>query len=400
MSTDATPSWSGYIFQGEVALCKALEEINKLTGNNIPNAYCLKLEEDEDFSITTDIWETFQVKAYVTHNYAKYAKAWDDMMTRFPENAERNFLYLHKSDIEINKFKVTKEEPRLTKNVLCGVYTLDNITTKIDDAIKKLLPELHNSDVELKRNYCCNKIFSAIKERHRTKNIKSFSLTEIKGWILNSDLAFNEEVAWFSITKKFFETIRNYIEDYDENQQIELDLKQKLMRYFDEIDKLSLDDVKVLIQNRINAHKSLEKDIKVENVIGYISDNDIKQIIIKCFENIDKDPLFENLTYKNNENNYQLSLINIIIDETSRTPDKKTLYEYCTNIENNNLSKINTIVTHSLNLEREQVKDVLRNIMEPNFGAEIESDKLNITNKIFEFEFKSVANSIREINNG
>lgn len=397
MST-ATPSWSGYIFQGEVALCKALEEINKLLGNDIPDVYCLKLEEDEDFSITTNIWEAFQVKAYGTHNYTKYTKAWDDMMTRFPDNAERNFLYLHKSDIELNKFNVTLEQARLATNVLSGVYTLENIITKIDDAIKVLCPALNNSDVELKRNYCCNKIFSAVKERHRTKNVKSFSLNEIKGWVLNSDLAFNEEIAWFSLIKKFFEIIRNYIEQYDENEEFEL--KGKLIRYVDEISKLPPDDIKILIKDRINAHKILEKDIRAENIISYFSDNDIKEIIIKCFEEINQDPLFHDFTYKQNENSYQLSLVNINIDENSRTPQKKTLHEYCTNIENNNLKSINTIITHSLNLEKEQVNNILRNIMQPNFIAETESEKIDITNKSFEFEFKSVVNSINEINNG
>jgi hypothetical protein len=397
MGTDATPSWSGYIFQGEVALCKALEEINKLSGNDIPSAYCLKLEQDEDFSITTNVWEVFQVKAYGTHHYPKYSKAWNDMMTRFPNNAERNFLYLHKSDIELNKFNVTLEQERLEANVLSGVYTLENIATKIDDAIKVLHPRLNNSDVELKRNYCCYKICSAIKERHRTKTVKSFSLNEIREWILNSDLAFNDEIAWLSIIKNFFKTIRDCIAEYNENDDVESKLKQKLIRYLEEINDLPSDDIKILIKDRINAHKLLDKDIKVENFTNYFSEEGMREIIIKCFEDIIMDPFFKDLTYNYNENNYQLSLINISIDENSRTHKKKKLYEFCANIENNNLSKINTIVTQNLNLEKEQVKDVLRNIMQPNFEVEM---GLDITDKRFEFEFKSVENSIREINNG
>ena len=51
---DATPSWSGFIFQGEVALCKAIEEINKL--ENINDNSCVRLEEDEEYSAEeTDI---------------------------------------------------------------------------------------------------------------------------------------------------------------------------------------------------------------------------------------------------------------------------------------------------------------------------------------------------------
>lgn len=52
MSADATPSWSGYIFQGEVALSKAIETIRSF-GDTIPDDSCLRLEQDEDFSIKT-----------------------------------------------------------------------------------------------------------------------------------------------------------------------------------------------------------------------------------------------------------------------------------------------------------------------------------------------------------
>lgn len=400
MGTDATPSWSGYIFQGEVALCRALEEINGLRGDDIPDDYCLKLEEDEDFSITTNVWEVFQVKAYITHNYAKYSKAWNDMMNRFPDNAERNFLYIHQGDVEFDKFKVTIEEARLTTNIFSGFYTLENITTKIDNALRVMFTQLNNSDIELKRNYCCYKILSAIKERHRTKNVKSFSFNEIKGWVTNSSLAFNEEIAWFSIIKKFFDTIRNQIGLYNENEEIEFKLKQKLIRYFDEINKLPPDDIKILIKDRINAHKLLEKDIKIESIISYLSESGIIEIIIKSFEEIVQDPSFQDFAYKYNESNYQLSLINISIDENSKTPQKTRLYEFCTNIEANNLSDIDTIITHNLNLGKAQVNDILRNIMQPNFEIKNEFDKIDITNKSFEFEFKSVVNSINEINNG
>jgi len=430
MSTDATPSWSGYIFQGEVAVCKAIETINALAENVLTDDYCLKLEADEDFSLTiNNVLSVFQVKAYLTNDanrISKYRSVIEELINKYYYSID-TFSDPSDGRKKITTYSIEKRDNPIKCNLITdksivdydtsltdfysrfssidlnyfelqhGIYTLENITNKIDDAIKELCPRLNDFDVELKRNYCCNKIFSAIKERHRTKNIKSFSLVEIKGWILNSDLAFNEEIAWFSITKKFFETIRKNINEYDEKQQVELDLKRKLIRYYDEIDKLSSDDIKILIQNRINAHKFLEKDFKVESITSYLPEDEIREIIIKCFEDITKDPLFKDFSYTHNENNYQLSLININIDENSKTPQKKKLYEFCSNIENNNLSKINTIVTQNLNLEKEQVNDVLRNIMQPNFEVET---GLDITDKSFEFEFKSVVNSIKEINNG
>jgi hypothetical protein len=43
MSRDVATIWSGFIFQGEVALCKAMELINIL-GNDIPDTYYLRIE--------------------------------------------------------------------------------------------------------------------------------------------------------------------------------------------------------------------------------------------------------------------------------------------------------------------------------------------------------------------
>lgn len=72
MSRDASPIWSGYIFQGEVALCKAIEAINNIV--DIQDEYCLKIEQEEDFSLHEIDKQIFQVKAYTGHNYTKYKK--------------------------------------------------------------------------------------------------------------------------------------------------------------------------------------------------------------------------------------------------------------------------------------------------------------------------------------
>ena len=430
MSSDATPSWSGYIFQGEVALCKAIEKINEL-GDNIPDDYCLNLEADEDFSLLINhVLEVFQVKAYLTNDaikISKYKNVIEELINKYyystniiqdPSDGRKRIttysisarnipikcnLITDKSIIDYD-IRLTDFHSRFSSidldyfELQHGTYTLENITRKIDVALKVLRTDLNDGDIELKRNYCNYKILTAIKERHRTGIVKSFSLNEIKEWILNSDLAFNEEIAWLSIVKKFFEVLRTYIEEYDENDEI--DLKEKLTRYFDELDKLHYDDIKILIKNRINSHKLLKKDLKVEDIITYLSENEIIEIIIKSFEDIIQTPSFQDLTYNHGESKFQLSLININVHENSRLPQKTRLYEFCSNIEKNNLNEINTIITQSLDLNKNQVNDILRNIMKPNFEIENESEKTNITDKNIEFEFKSVGNSINEINNG
>lgn len=135
---DATPSWSGYIFQGEVALCMAIETINEL-GEDLEDDYCLKLEENEDFSLTTDKLKIFQVKAYTAHRYDKYREAWDSMMNRFPNNSENNYLYLQKANANLQNFEGVQNHDRVISNVISGEYSLENINIKIDDAIRVFL---------------------------------------------------------------------------------------------------------------------------------------------------------------------------------------------------------------------------------------------------------------------
>lgn len=401
MSTDATPSWSGYIFQGEVALCKALEKINEF-GCNIPDSYCLKLEEDEDFSLTTDIWETFQVKAYTTHNYTKYKKAWDDMMKRFPANAERNYLYLHKDNVEVDKFNVTLEQSRLSTNVISGFYTLDNVINKIDDLISDIFPDFDKSTIELKRNYCLVKIHKAIKHRHQTKIIESFRLKEIKQWIIEADTAFNEEIAWINIIKVFFKTINDRINNLNENIQNELKWKTKLESYVNKIDQLDSNTLKNVIKNRLNAHKP-DRIRTIEDLITYFSHEELNRIIIKCFEKTNLEPLFDSLSYDIGDGRFQLSLINLEINHDSTSAEKKDLHKYCDNIEKKNVSDINTFITKSLDLESKDVKEILRNIMNPetlNIPVDLtEESKTNITDIKCNFNFKDIDNFINQINN-
>jgi hypothetical protein len=395
MSTDATPSWSGYIFQGEVALCKALEKIYDLKDEDIPDAYCLKLEEDEDFSLTTNIWETFQVKAYTAHNYTKYKKAWEDMTKRFPANAERNYLYLHKENVEVDKFNVTLERARLSTNIISGVYTLDNIIGKIDQVIKKIFPNFEDSDINLKRNHCLIEIHMAIKDRHRNRITKSFSLNEIKLWILNADEAFNDEIGWIEIIKIFFKTIREYINRLDENT--ELELKSKLENYLDQIDKLDSESLKKIITDRLYPHIKFESKLTRVKFTEYTDIEKIKNIIIQSFQSIKIDPSFNNLSYSANDCIYQLSQIGLNLGLNPTLAVKRDLHEYCENIENKKISDVDTYITQSLNLNKSEIKVIARSILNP---VDIDDESRLIIPYDNKFDFKCVATSVNEINNG
>jgi len=77
MAFDASPSWSGFNYQGKVSLYHALKLINmKPAGDDLSNL-SLMLENTEDFEIIEDRnAKTFhQVKAYNSSSYSKYDDA-------------------------------------------------------------------------------------------------------------------------------------------------------------------------------------------------------------------------------------------------------------------------------------------------------------------------------------
>lgn len=77
MAFDASPSWSGFNYQGKIALYYAVKMINeKPAGADLSN-YSLMLESTEDFEIQcvgTPI-SIHQVKAYNTSSYSEYSDA-------------------------------------------------------------------------------------------------------------------------------------------------------------------------------------------------------------------------------------------------------------------------------------------------------------------------------------
>jgi hypothetical protein len=77
MAFDASPSWSGFNYQGKVALYYTLKQINALPIQTDFSNLSLVLEDNEDFEIRENgVFVSFhQVKAYNTSSYSKYSDA-------------------------------------------------------------------------------------------------------------------------------------------------------------------------------------------------------------------------------------------------------------------------------------------------------------------------------------
>lgn len=95
---DASATWSGFNYQGKVALFYALKCINDLYENEESkdlSSYSLMLERNEDFEIlkNNESLSLHQVKAYNEHQFSKYSDAILEMITG--HRGYRSKIYLH-----------------------------------------------------------------------------------------------------------------------------------------------------------------------------------------------------------------------------------------------------------------------------------------------------------------
>ncbi|WP_353123103.1 hypothetical protein [Dysgonomonas capnocytophagoides] len=434
MNRDATPSWSGYIFQGEVALCKTLETINELEVEDIPDHYCLKLEEDEDFSLTTNDFEVFQVKAHLSSGSNKlnaYKDVVEELIDRYyytisetpdPQDG-RKIIKSYSLKPRDNPIKATLITSELIDDIdetfptfhrrysnidksyfkiINGQYKIDNITIKLNNAIGVLFPDLQDSDIDVKRCYCCSEISKRVYDRHRTKRLESIPFNTIKNWLENSPNAFTEEICWYEITKIFFQSLYEDFAFYDLNIQEELDVYNKIQQALNELSNLDTIRLTSLLDFYLVPHKTLDKKDLRTSYGDYIDKEVIKQVILEALKKININPLYEKMQYMKKEGKnlicYQLLIHNNQFGN-DRIENRK-FQEHCEKIYNQPLTKeIDYFVTSNLEREKEEVKDRLYEILD----TDVEFDKQNkldhdeeVENKIF--GFRKIDKAIQEIN--
>ncbi len=410
-------------------MCKAIETIRSF-GDTIPEDSCLRLEQDEDFSIKTSSLEVYQVKAYLSQDadkLSKYKEVIKELIEKYhyaksvkkdPTDGRKNIVeYRHEkrkkpisctlvtdkviSDYEsdLSSFDDRYKSIDFSKfAVIQGIYTIENITSKIDSEIGNLLAEPNplSNDIKLKRNYCLNKIVNLIKLRHRTKVVQSIPLNEIKNWIFSSDLAYNEDIFWFSVIQTFLKKLSETIPHYDMNDTNEVDLCEKITECYESIDSMDFDRIKKLVKDRVNAHVRLSTDDVRMNSVSYLNTDSINNIITKAVEGIILAPDYENLIYNYNKEKYQLSLLSYNISNALTNPDKIKLQSFFKNIQENNLSDVDYIVTDFVTLDKSIVADLKRNITD--VPDTFSDSSINITDPTKNFGLKKLSDTITDIN--
>ena len=202
------------------------------------------------------------------------------------ENVNNIFLYLQKNDVDISKFDGVINSDKLNTNVIAGVYTLENITTLLNNKIKELFPNLNDDDVIIKRNFCSYKIAEKIKKRHRTKEVEPISLNTIKEWLENSPIAFSEEICWYEITKIFLNSISSEMDDYKLIEDEDLEFYKKVQKSLSEFENLSSADMINLLKLYLSPHKKLDNNNLRTSYGSFIDSTTVKNVILKGIKKI------------------------------------------------------------------------------------------------------------------
>lgn len=425
MNTDATPSWSGYIFQGEVALCRAIETMNGL-GNPIPDKYCLRLEEDEDFSIQTDKIEVFQVKAYLSKDadkISKYKTVIEELINKYyyfkrvedhPTDGRKKIhtYYLQERKKPVSCALITDKVitdyqtdlanfgarfSKATASFQCeqGVYTLGNIHQKLMDAVKASCanPHLSDEDIYAKVSHCCLNITRIIKQRHATKRKERISFKEIKQWI-DSPLAFSEDLCWYEISKIFLKVLSEDLEHYDLSDADQAAEHGKLQNAIDELENIPYNDLVSLIRDYTTPHKTLEKDNLRQSFGSFLEESAVQSVVVRALRELNQLPFFKYLQYtrvtpEGQKIRYQLLNHNTEFDNS--LPQQTKFQKHCEKFYRHpNTLDVDFFVTRHVSKSKEEIRLKVVNILNPMDTPEQLSRRL--------FGFVSIDQTINDIN--
>lgn len=150
LEVDATPSWSGYNYQGKIAIYKVLQLINKLIKDKKSEdiaKYELELEWLEDFSILfEEQYESIhQVKALNTSSLANYDEALLGLAKKIYNEKSIKAAYLHTwKKVKVNDSEWNDEIRKVIKSAIIGAglkQKLEELLTDenmLDQTIKRI----------------------------------------------------------------------------------------------------------------------------------------------------------------------------------------------------------------------------------------------------------------------
>lgn len=326
----AADSWSGFIYQGKVALYHVLKLL--IDGVN-PNQLQLQLDSLDDFAIVDENINAItlhQVKALGSHLYSSYEAAFiklEERLDMYP--CETAFFHL------ATKNEMIKEEIENIHTTI-SIYeywngntycSLDDIDASIEELISiyfvnNNLNEFNNQNyIQIVRNCLEDVIISQIIAMHACNHRRGGLLINEAAYyftipftsftdLLNTDLNFKtaDEVYYLNITKKL---INNYYSEFAleleeemvfEGIQLTEEQRLKLDNHLLEINSLNKAELMSFIKN-LMPHREFKLQTLFDFKDNNISQDEFKDSFLKClFELIE--PTFkikEGLMWSSND---------------------------------------------------------------------------------------------------
>lgn len=284
---DATPSWSGYNYQGKVALYVVLDKLCKLYNSKQIaeiGKHFLELEWMEDFSIVQYInnnvkYKTIhQVKAYDTESIDKYAEAVYGLAIKALTIEDLEQAYLHTwKHININETEWKIKIKELAKSQ----STKNEIINKLGELINDK-----------------NKLYETVQRILKPKSggVPSY----IKRIIANMEKVDEiSETTVLEAVNRALETATTYAANLEKRLTDEILKKISLFKY-DGVDFCDLDDIKIKIKKKIKEHLELQgkdwlaADAKYNEILYHYLLGEIDKNIVnrhKSFNNENKNKL-------------------------------------------------------------------------------------------------------------
>ena len=374
----AISSWSGYVYQGKVALYHVLKNINN-------NTFTLQLDSLDDFAILDEqnnVISLHQVKAKKENRFSSYEKAFKQLKYG-GEVIDCNKLYFHLTqnisdktvdDIE-TEFSPIKIYP-YDINRFCEVNQIDN---KIEDEIINLMSMEYFSDdpskftneyAEKVRIYLDNIVIKKLFEIHKIihdgnlpetiaaydKRIEFSKFIEILSEDLNQKNLGDEYYLY-----KIKSDICRYYQEYCYENGLDTNELKRMNSFISFFRELEENDLIKFIKNII-PHRTF----KFESLSDYKDNSphqvEIKDVFLYIIHQIEKDPNFISNCLVQWGSNKKLFSPTCIIDN-SRNADR-----VCDQIIKNALStdldllfKNQNLITDSISQESMTASHIIRN---------------------------------------
>lgn len=427
-TTDASPSWNGYNYQGKVGVYVALNMMKDIPKEDV-NKYELELEWFEDFSIKKEgkYKSIHQVKTYADTATSKYKEAIWLLLAKLLDIKELEGAFLHvtqkltsvdKLEEKLLGYVMSEDEEKDTEDTskkqkikkyatpkechdkvkasgeyhkLFRKFSLYNYNDKeqycsiegIEEATKEKLHQLigalaTETRVERAYYYLLGLIDKNIRERHidiqtgEKKKKVSINFSDIQKIVYKDFELISKEYASYYLKNEFNHISNSYLEDLKEELEINIISEQEIVIFNNTLKQINeLDDKQFLdFCLKITPNNEVNKELP-EHIIKMISQclnkTGLNDVFFEMVKQIKKEFKDNKWTYnKKNIDGMNITYLpSTITDDDHPIRNRKIAKGIISNAHPELLNEVDKIITKSINLPSLEDAKVYTNMPDP-----------------------------------